>query len=584
MSPTVRKLIVHGALLWPALLVAGLLVAQIVPCFYMSADSAAYVELARNLALGRGYTFNGEPFFGYPPVFPELLAGGILVFGNHIVVMRAIVVLSALGFLVASFFVAKRFVGSRAALLVVWLFGLSVALADWTTYIMSDLPGAMLAIVALLAILRAERVDQSQGRFGRATLLALMLTVLAVMTRMANVAVVAAVVLSYFVLRRDRFSRGTVRTMLPLVLVVLACVSLWLVLRLTSRAAFQQMPFLPLLESHKDWDSGYLGPIGVLARAVRNAPLCLRSCPGVLMAGTRSAADGLRWVLVALSLLGLGVGFVRRRGLIEAFTLIVLVLPWATPFTGQGSRYYLAIGPLAFMYAYEAVAWLVGLAGRLRPRARAAVGSVAGVLLLLFVVLILVGVGPLDGAWPWFGDWRRALVAVAFAGSMLVGLLGARSLSLHRLLPAGAGALLLAVWAVIQLGIVVPRVSELRTAQRGHDMVYRHAEIAEIADELRALAEPGDACVSSEPRLYRGLTGLRAYRFPLTRHRDGVLDAFEMGRWIIIDLKRPEDVMFAVPVIDTNPDLFGLAAENDRMRLYRRLNRAGETRKTLGFP
>jgi len=293
----------------------------------------------------------------------------------------------------------------------------------------------------------------------------------------------------------------------------------------------------------------------------------------VLMAGTRSAADGLRWVLVALSLLGLGVGFVRRRGLVEAFTLVVLVLPWATPFTGQGSRYYLAIGPLAFMYAYEAVAWLVGLARRLRPRARAAVGPVAGVLLVLLVVLILVGVGTLGGAWPWFADWSRALVAVAFAASMLVGLLGARSWWLHRLLPAVAGALLLAVWTAIQLGVVVPSVSELRTAQRGRDMVYRHAEIAAIADELVALAEPGDACVSSEPRLYRGLTGLRAYRFPLTRQRDKVLDAFRMGRWIIIDLKRSEDLAFAVPVIEANPNLFELSARNDRMRLYRRLDR-----------
>ena len=90
-----RPLITYGALLWPGLLVAALIAWQVMPCFYMSADSAAYVELARSLASGRGYTFNEEPFFGYQPVFPGILALGIVILGDSVLMMRIVVALSA---------------------------------------------------------------------------------------------------------------------------------------------------------------------------------------------------------------------------------------------------------------------------------------------------------------------------------------------------------------------------------------------------------------------------------------------------------------------------------------------------------
>ncbi len=570
MGTRVGKFMRYGALLWPGLMVAALLCAQVVPCFYMSADSAAYVELARNLASGRGYLFNEERFYGYPPVFPGMLAAGILVFGDSIVMMRAVVVLSAVGFLAASFFLIRRFVGWRAALFVVWLFGLSVVPARWATYLMSDLAGAMFAALALIAILRVERSDQRRARFGGATAGAIVLTLLAVFTRTANVSLVAAVVLCYFVLRRDRFSRGTLRTMAPLVLIVLACLAVWFTVVFTSGVSFHRQPFLPLLESHKDWDSGYLGPLELVARTFRGVPAWLETLSSVLIVGTGTVSAWIKWVLVAFFLLGLGVGFVRRRGVVEAFTLVALVLPMGTPFAAGGSRYYIVIGPLAFMYVYEGVAWLVGLAERLSPQRRAAVSYAAGGLLVLPLLLMAAGHGPLGGARGWFGDWKRALVAVAFSASMIVGLLGGGRRSFRRLCVPVASALLLVVWTAIQLGVIVPRLSELRKLQHDNKMYYRYTEPAAIAKELVRLAGPNDACVSSEPRLYRGLTSLRSYRFPLTRKQNQVLEAFELGRWVIVDLERPEDIKFALPVIESHPDLFELVAQNDRMQLYRR--------------
>jgi hypothetical protein len=398
--------------------------------------------------------------------------------------------------------------------------------------------------------------------------------VLAVLTRTAYVALAGAVVLSAFVLRRDRFSRGTLRTMLPIVVAVLACVAIWFSLRFTSGSPFHRMPYLPLLESHKDWDSGYLGPLGLASRTVESVPVWLASFSRVLFAGASSVSRWIGWVLVGLFLLGLGVGFVRRRGLIEAFTLAVLVLPLGTPFAASGARYYIVIGPLAFMYVYEAVAWLGGLAGRLGPRPRAIVGYALGGVGLLVIVLMLFGAGPLGGSLAWFADWRRTIVALAFAAGLLVALTGAGRWTLRRLFLPVTASLLVAVWAAVQLGTVVPQISLLRKAERGHEMIYEYAEIAEIAQRLKALAAPGDTCVSSEPRLYRGLTGLRAYRFPFTRDQNRVLEALTRGDWIILDLRRrpgssdaspqyvrPEDATFARPVLESHSGLFHLETE-----------------------
>jgi hypothetical protein len=95
-------------------------------------------------------------------------------------------------------------------------------------------------------------------------------------------------------------------------------------------------------------------------------------------------------------------------------------------------------------------------------------------------------------------------------------------------------------------------------------------DVLDVSKELKRLAGPDDAVVSSRPTLYRGLTGLRSYRFPLTRDRERVLAALEKGQWVIIDLRCREDRAFALPVIEAHPEHFGVEAQGTRVALYRR--------------
>jgi branched-subunit amino acid transport protein AzlD len=572
-----------AALLWPGLAVLGLIVVQLQPCWNVTPDTSVYIELGRNLASGRGYFFNGEPFYGYPPVFPGMLAAAIALFGDSYLVMRAVVTLSAIAFLAVSWLLMRRLVGWRAAMLLLWLYGLGWIFLEHVQYILSDLPGALFAVLALLALMRFERTDHRRGRFGAPTLLATGAVLLAVATRLANLAIAPAIILYFFIFRRDRFSRTTLRTVLPMLLLALGAAVAWNVARRTSGSSYHGHPIMVLLGDPWDWDAGYLSFLGVIERTVLNLHRGLVWVAVILIHPTRTVAVWLRWLSASLFLLGLVVSLIRRRGLVEAFTLCGLLLPLVTPFVYSGGRYYLVLGPFLFYYAYEGVRWLVELAGRLSDRQRRTVSYAVGALLLLPVVLMAVGVGPLGPARAWFGSPVRVAFAVAFAVSMLVGLLGDGRLSFRRLFLPVAATVLLIVWATVGMGISVPEISKLRKAQRGHSILYDPDVLATV-DRLKELARPGDACVSSVPSLYRGLSGLRSYWFPFRQNLETVREGFFHGDWVLLDLRRAPDVHFGEPAIKEKPEQFELVAKSGPVRLYRVVRPADDSTSAAPAP
>jgi len=563
----------YGALCWPILVVVALLWAQVVPCWYVTPDSAVYIELGRNLAAGHGYVYNGEPYFVYPPVFAALLALGIRLFGDSMVMMRAVMVLAAMGFLACSLVVIRKVVGWRWALFLTLLFGLSTQIVYQVAYVLSDFPGALTAVLALAALVRLERARNAHGRVGPWAALAAVLVLLAVATRMANVGIVVGVVVQFFVLRSDRFSKATLRTALPLIAVPLLGLALWYMARFSTGTAYERMPVVVLLHDYKDWDSGYLGPAGLAWRVVQNVGRWFSVLGSVMVSMKPTVVTAcLKWAATTLFVVGLGVKLVQRRGPIEAFTLGMLALLLITPFTDQLiGRYYLPLGPFLLMYVYEGVVWLVGMARRLRPRTRAALAYGVGAVLLVPVVLELAGLRPLGGPQHPFGSPKILAFALAFAASMVVGLSRKVASCPRALFLPVCGALLLAFWVhqtTFQSVVWVQRQHDLVAA--GETRFLPDKRVLAVADELARRAAPGDALVSRVPTLYRGLTDLRGYWLPLTRDRERVLGVLDKGQWVIIDLDRREDDTFARPVIKDHPERFELAYESGRIKLYHR--------------
>ncbi len=576
MATQFRKVIKAGACLWPGVIVAGLLLIQVVPCWYVTPDSAVYIELGRNLAAGRGYVYNEEPFYGYPPIFPALLAAAIRLFGDSYLVMRAVNVLAAAAFLILSFVLIRKLAGWRVALFATWAFGLSLELSVQATFILSDLAGSALAIGALVALERFARTTHARGRVDGTWFVATGLVLLAVLTRLANLEVVIGIILFFFVLRRDRFSSNTWRTVAPLVLVVLGTVALWYAARFTSQVSYHQRPFIALLRDHTDWDSGYLGPVGLLWQTIGNFGRGFDAISAMMTGRIGAMMAWGRLVLPGLFFLGLAVAVVKRRGLVESYTLSVLVVSFAVPFS-QGSRYYLSIAPLVFFYAYEAVAWLVGLARRLGPRGRQFAGYTLAGLLLVPIVLIILNVRPFHRVHDHFVFWKIVTVSVAFAVSMVFLLPKKGRLSLCKAVLLVAAALLLAMWTDLMLFRSLSRIYKLREAQHGLAVYYPLPEVVQIADELKSRAGPDEAFVSGTPSLYRGLTGRRSYLLPRTLNKKRALKAYRNARWVIIETHHPRDFPYAYPFIRAHADLFELVARNKLVQLWYRTGELPET-------
>ena len=247
----------------------------------------------------------------------------------------------------------------------------------------------------------------------------------------------------------------------------------------------------------------------------------------------------------------------------------MVLLPSATPYVGQGPRYYIAIGPLHFFYVYEGVRWIIGLVRRLNERQQRVVGYVIGALLLLPVVLMVAGWGPLARAGGWFRSPVRVVFAVAFAASMLVGLLGGGRLGFRRLFMPAVATVLLVVWTTVQMGVVVPLISARRKAQREQTISYPFPEVLQMAAELRRLAKPGDLCVTALPAIYSGLTGLRATGYPFRRDLETVREGLARGDWVVLNLDIPPDENFALSAIKAKPGRFRLVHAIGSLRLFR---------------
>jgi hypothetical protein len=127
------------------------------PCWDMAADGARYVQLARSLARGEGYTFNGEPYTLRPPGFSAML---LPVIWSHGLDFQALsLTMSLLGALstVALFLLVRSWIGDFPALGLSLLFWTNPKVQWLCNSVQSDVPATGLALLALLLIGRAER-------------------------------------------------------------------------------------------------------------------------------------------------------------------------------------------------------------------------------------------------------------------------------------------------------------------------------------------------------------------------------------------------------------------------------------------
>lgn len=435
-------------------------------------DTSTYFELAHSLLHQHRYWFDFEPHTIYPPGYPVLLAGLMMLGGETFsALVRLSVPIYFLGLLGLYWYVKLRR-GPGTALVVLLLGAVSTVGYFWTTVgLHSDVPYFTISVWALLLMELAGRATPG-GR--RAALLAL-----------------AAVGAAYLVMVRS------------IGVTLVGGLLLWIVYpgagqarpagSLVARAkTWLPVAFLPLLvlAAWMRWSAEHAPPPGMrdymqsyTTQIVKSDPhqidspnITLVELPGrtVRMLRTRAVAatrtvlnlpvylSGYNPVTLAF-LLVVGVGYIvslsRERTVLDWYLLCYGGLLLLYPFD-EGTRYLFPVQSFLALYAIDGV-------GILRRYGRRA------------------------------GDARGGIVA-ATAGN-------------ERLLGAGMGVLVAGVLAAGGYGIW----QQARQNLHPDPSQFVNARTVEVAAWVRQNTRPGDVIMNDQFAILHRLTGRRTVRFPL---------------------------------------------------------------------
>lgn len=170
------------------------------PYWVRHGDSELFLSLARNLATGQGYQFNGQPVAIAPPLWPALLAG-VMKFSTSLLVLKMLPILSMVGFLMLSYFILLRWTTPIIAVLCVLTAAILEPVFSLTYLFFSD---SLFALLVMAAVWTALRISEGEDSWGWIAAL-VVLCVLSISTRWAGLpffAVIGAAVLHGEVLPR----------------------------------------------------------------------------------------------------------------------------------------------------------------------------------------------------------------------------------------------------------------------------------------------------------------------------------------------------------------------------------------------
>lgn len=376
---------------------AVLLVAAFLPTPHTGGDNAGYLTLAHSLVERGQYLELWDPaeppHTKYPPVFPLILAGAILLGARTWISFKVLSLLFSSAAVLLTFAWVRDRRGEWFAAGVTILFVLSEALRWSSHWILSDPPFLALTLLALWAFQRSEGREEG----GRWLLVGGAAAILAYFTRSAGLPLIVAAALWLVSHRRWR----------PLALFLGAftvpAVAWWLRARAVGDLSYVSEFWMI---NPYDPGAGQAGIGDLVSRVLTNFHLYAGTYIPEGLLGIRTAwMSTFGYLLLALA----GAGWARRlahgRGVAEFFLPLYfgLILLW--PEVWSGDRFALPLYPLILFYAGDAL--LDGAQRVMAPRRQARSERIAapvglatfGVGLAAFLVLAL----------PSASSWRQAV-------------------------------------------------------------------------------------------------------------------------------------------------------------------------------
>lgn len=343
-SPAARRL---GAGL--ILLLVLLYTLLLNPYWVRFGDSELYLCAARNLAQGKGYNFNGQPIAIAPPGWPLVLAAAMKL-TSRLLWLKLIPMASTIGFLIASFFLLRRFTTPLVASLCVLTTALLDPVVSLGYLFYSD---GLFSLLAILGVILAFQINDGKDSWRQIGILTLLGTA-ATCIRWAGapwLALIAAALLSGEL--RPRLNRR------------------WAALSITAAAIILSFVFLRRA-LHTDparldprYDTFVATNYDVLnADEKASEPVQRISSLGQWLAGlfwrpwvtyraTRPLADVVGWIVLVLIALWAGEKAFKRQwiGLGMIVYLVFLAMIWPDPM----SRYLVPSAPLLLLAVYHGI-------------------------------------------------------------------------------------------------------------------------------------------------------------------------------------------------------------------------------------
>jgi hypothetical protein len=501
-------------------------------------DNAAYLTLAHSLVERGAYLElwdPGEPLHTkYPPGFPLVLAGLMVLGARTWAAFKVVPAVAALVSVGMTFLLARQRVGVGLAAGVALLLGLSGSVVYHASLILSDLPFLALTLLALAAFDRADRDVEADGTGERWFRLGAVVAIAAYFTRSAGLPLIVAV-LGWLALRRmwRRLGLFSVAFGLP------ALVWLLRARGVATAGGGEYVSEFWLVDPYQP-ALGTVGLGGLMGRVVENLRFYVTDVVPQGMAGLDGPSAGVVGIaLCALALVGWGGRMVGWRsggngaGAAELFFPLYagLILLW--PEVWSGDRFALPLLPLILLYAVEGVSMAFGafLGGEAEPEA--------------------VGPGPEAPGEP--------VGAPAPAEAFPPGVAGPPRLAVVVLALAGAGLLIPQLRGVLEHRAVAEGCAGV-TAELGPFSCYGPGwtEFAAAAHWSGANLPEGSAVFSRKPRIFYLLSGRPSLTFPYSPDPAAFYGlAGEAGiTHVLVDRVDVQSSRFVIPVVTTEMSRF----------------------------
>jgi len=331
------------------------------PTPFSGGDDATYISLARSLIERHDYTDIWDPALPrqtlYPPVFPVIVAGGLLIGLEAAVGLKLMMVVISTAAVFASCVWLWRVTSKGVALGAGLLIALSPEVIGLGRQVLSDTPFWLFTMIALIALMHVETPGENDRDSSlRWEIVSAIVIVAAYFTRSAG---------------------------LPLLLAAI----IWLVLRKRFRAALilvgTATPFILAwwLRGHGQPGSGYLAPFlyvdpyvpvrgtihphDLLVRLEQNLyKYRFEHIPRLLWGSPM-------WGIFPGTILGLlaAFGWIRRMnkpGVAELWTFFYLGLVLLWPVAWAAPRFLLALIPVLALYVAESIGFFSAISRRPR--------------------------------------------------------------------------------------------------------------------------------------------------------------------------------------------------------------------------